>query len=128
MQSHTHCCHTGLYCRNRKSQLVKVSIPPSHLAFQIGETAQIHSGGVLQATPHAVRGSSVAGVTRETFAVFMEPDWGEAMNCPEGVDPSAAQSQSSAENLPRGVPSLNSRWNSGMDFGEFTAATLNAYY
>ena len=38
----------GLYVRNRKSEVVKVMIPKDHIAFQIGETAQIHSGGFLQ--------------------------------------------------------------------------------
>ena len=78
--------------------MVKVGIPPTHLAFQIGETAQIHSGGYLQvqfslkwfhffvskyytlymkATPHAVRGSSKHGISRQTFAVFMQPNWDE---------------------------------------------------
>ena len=65
----------GLYIRNRRGELVKVSIPVDCLAFQIGETAQILSGGLLQATPHAVRASKVANVSRETFAVFMEPMW-----------------------------------------------------
>lgn len=81
-----------------------------------------------QATPHAVRGSNVPGVTRETFAVFMEPNWYEKMNCPPEIDPAQAQSQSAAENLPRGVPPLKSRWNPTQDFGEFTTATLSAYY
>lgn len=31
--------------------MVKVSIPRDHVAFQIGETAQIHSGGILQVHP-----------------------------------------------------------------------------
>jgi hypothetical protein len=56
-----------------------------------------------QATPHAVKGSSIHGISRETFACFMEPNWDEPMNCPEGVDPSAAQTQSAAINLPPGV-------------------------
>jgi isopenicillin N synthase-like dioxygenase len=38
----------GLYVRNRKSELIKVNIPEANIAFQIGETAQIHSGGFLQ--------------------------------------------------------------------------------
>lgn len=67
-------------------------------------------------------------MTRETYAVFMEPNWDEKMTCPEGIDPSQAQTQSAAENLPRGVPPLKSRWNAQQDFGEFTAATLSAYY
>ena len=48
----------GLYIKGRKGQLVKAAFPSDQLAFQIGETAQVHSGGVLQATPHAVRGST----------------------------------------------------------------------
>lgn len=119
---------SGLYIRNRRSELVKVAIPQNHIAFQIGETAQIHSGGLLQATPHAVRGSAVPNISRETFAVFMEPMWDCPMHCPEGVDPNAAQSQSAAANLPRGVPPLASRWKPDMDFGQFTDATLKSYY
>jgi hypothetical protein len=71
----------------------------------------------------------VAGVTRETFAVFMEPDWAEPMTVPEGLDPAGAQSQSSAANLPKGVPPLATRWqNVGMDFSAFTNETLKHYY
>ena len=76
--------NAGLYVRNRKSELIKVSIPVGNIAFQIGECAQIHSGGYLQATPHAVRGSKAVGVSRETFAVFMEPEWSEPMAIPNG--------------------------------------------
>ncbi len=54
----------GLYVRNRRGEIVKVSTPSDHLAFQIGETAQIHSGGILQATPHAVKGAEIPGCSR----------------------------------------------------------------
>lgn len=84
---------------------------------------------MLQATPHAVRGSRVANVSRETFAVFMEPMWMDLMSCPDGVDPASAQSQSAAANLPRGVPPLSSRWLSPTQtFGEFSDETLKSYY
>ena len=118
----------GLYIRSRSGQLVKASIPVDHIAFQIGETAQIHSGGILQATPHAVRGSKVAGISRETFAVFMEPNWTEPMTCPLGIEPAAAQTQAAAATLPPGVPSLASRWNPTQSFGDFTDSTLSSYY
>lgn len=75
-----------------------------------------------------MRGSAVPNVSRETFAVFMEPMYDCPMNCPEGVDTAAAQSQSAAANLPRGVPPLASRWKPEMDFGQFTDATLKSYY
>lgn len=119
---------SGLYICNRMGDICKVSIPVANIAFQIGETAQVHSGGILQATPHAVRGTSQAGVSRETFAVFMEPNFGEPMNIPAGVDVETTQSQSSAKNLPRGVPTLASRWNPSQNFSDFTKATLSAYY
>ena len=48
-------------------------VPQDYLLFQMGETAQIHSGGYLRATPHAVRGCSTPGVSRSTMAVFLEP-------------------------------------------------------
>ncbi len=69
----------GLYIKSRKGELIHVNVPHDALAFQIGETAQIHTGGVLQATPHAVRGcnpnnSACKGISRESFAVFMEPE------------------------------------------------------
>jgi isopenicillin N synthase-like dioxygenase len=118
----------GLYAKSRSSELVKVNIPSNSIAYQIGEATQIHSGGIVQATPHAVRGSSIPHVSRDTFAVFMEPMWMEPMQVPEGVAPSNAQSSVAADNLPKGVPALASRWNNSMDFGQFTAETLKMYY
>jgi isopenicillin N synthase-like dioxygenase len=118
----------GLYIRGRHGELIKAAFPADCVAFQIGETAQIHSGGVLQATPHAVRGSKVPAISRETFAVFMEPNWYESVDVPEGVDVERAQSQTAADSLPAGVPSLASRWKPSQTFGEFAEATINAYY
>ena len=39
--------NAGLYIRGRSSELIKVGIPEDHVAFQIGETAQIHSDLIL---------------------------------------------------------------------------------
>jgi len=141
----------GLYIRNRKSELIHVSIPVGNIAFQIGETAQVHSGGLLQATPHAVRGSKMPQMSRDTYAVFMEPNWDEPMTVPPGMDPTSAQSQSAAQNLPAGVPPLASRWHQALptgasssspspstpagaasesviDFGQFSENTHKSYY
>jgi isopenicillin N synthase-like dioxygenase len=44
--------------------------------LQVGESMQIHSGGLLRATPHFVRSASspaATNVSRNTFAVFMQP-------------------------------------------------------
>lgn len=42
----------GLYARSRAGNVVKVAIPVDHIAFQIGEAAQIQSGGILQVSIH----------------------------------------------------------------------------
>ncbi|DBA03215.1 TPA: hypothetical protein N0F65_003935 [Lagenidium giganteum] len=115
----------GLYVKNRKGQIIKANIPAGHLVYQIGETSQILSGGILQATPHAVRGPQVTGVNREMMAVFMQPRPHEAMSVPASRDPKQA---GQTENLPLGVPPLLSRWNNSMNYDEFTEATHKAYY
>ncbi|KAF9082937.1 hypothetical protein BGX29_007703 [Mortierella sp. GBA35] len=71
----------GLYIRNRGQQVVQVSIPRDHLAFQTGEALQLATRGLLAATPHCVRGATApeedptryATLARNTFAVFMQP-------------------------------------------------------
>lgn len=47
----------------------------------------MHSGGLLMATPHYVRAprrEMARGISRNTFAVFMQPDVYEPMDCPPG--------------------------------------------
>ncbi|KAF8649881.1 hypothetical protein AX16_005643 [Volvariella volvacea WC 439] len=68
---------SGLYIRSRGGDLTKVSIPVDSLAFQTGEALQVATGGKLRATPHCVRVGASPGaesVSRETFAVFMQPN------------------------------------------------------
>lgn len=48
---------SGLYIKSRSGKLVHAKLPSDSLAFQIGETSQIHTGGMLQATPHGKFGS-----------------------------------------------------------------------
>ena len=122
--------HAGLHIRSRLGKTVKAVIPSDHLAFQMGETEQIHSGGILRATPHCVRaarGPKAVGVSRETLAVFMEPMWGEPMNIPKGTSEENAKYGSSKKFMPPGVPPLESRWNPKMNFGEFTKKTIETY-
>ncbi|TIB75594.1 hypothetical protein E3Q23_02296 [Wallemia mellicola] len=82
----------GLYIRNRANNVVKVSIPENALAFQTGEALELLTGGKLHATPHCVRGGgagqvrldgALGEVSRETFAVFMQPDVWEQIGGPE---------------------------------------------
>lgn len=39
---------SGLYARARSGELIKAAVSSTDVIFQIGETAQIHSGGLLQ--------------------------------------------------------------------------------
>ncbi len=75
----------GLYIQPRSSTHppTKISIPSDCLAFQTGEALALMTGGKLAATLHWVsagRGGSGdkrdgnAGVSRETFAFFLQPD------------------------------------------------------
>src|SRR5262249_15508297 len=66
---------SGLYIQTRGGKLIKVSIPADCLAFQTGEALEVVTGGKLLATPHCDRvGSAPSHISRETFALFMQPD------------------------------------------------------
>lgn len=123
----------GLYIKARNGNLVHVNIPSDALAFQIGETSQIHTGGILQATPHAVRGcdpniEGCIGLSRETCAVFMEPEYFGHMKIPKGKTIQDAQKPETEKYFPRNVRLLKTRWKAGMNFGEFSEATFAAFY
>jgi isopenicillin N synthase-like dioxygenase len=68
---------SGLYIRSRGGDLTKVDIPADCLAFQTGEALELATAGKLRATPHCVRvgaGADAEKTSRETFALFMQPD------------------------------------------------------
>eukprot|EP00850_Spirogloea_muscicola_P014009 SM000098S25089 [mRNA] locus=s98:139183:143320:- [translate_table: standard] len=135
LQNPDPCC--GLYVENRRKEIVKVSIPADSIAFQMGESMQLHSGGLLWATPHYVKAAQevrASEVSRSTFAVFMQlfkasksdkmlallmgirfcqPQWDEPMNLPPESTPANV-----------GV----SRWVPGLDFGAFAELTTDQYY
>jgi isopenicillin N synthase-like dioxygenase len=120
----------GLYIKARNGQLVHAKLPPNSIAYQIGETAQIHTGGILKATPHAVRGCSNSNnnISRETFAVFMEPEYHSTMSLPDGRTLADTQCVEDEKYLPQSVKTLRSRWKLGMTFGEFSNATFAAFH
>lgn len=109
-------CSSGLHIKTRHGAVVKVDIPDDHMAFQVGEVLQILSGGALMATPHCVRASSgpaTAGVSRNTLAVFLQPDLDYEMTLPTDL----VHAEAAVE-----------RWQPGTLFGEFCQATLRTYY
>lgn len=108
--------------------MTRIVLPPDMLAFQIGETAQILSGGVLQATPHSVQASPVPGISRSQLAVFMEPDAWAPMATPAGADKENIYRGMRGELMPKGVPPLEGRWSPQDDFGTFSQKTFESYY
>jgi len=102
--------------KTREGKEKHVLIPGDCLGFQIGECSQVNSGGLFRATPHAVQAikhPDSIGISRETFAVFMQPNFDKVMKVPEGKILSEC-----------GVD----RFKEGMNFGEFGKVTLELYY
>lgn len=63
----------GLYIKNRKGEIIKVSIPRDSLAFQTGSALQEATDGNFKAVPHFVKGCDREGICRNTLAVFCQP-------------------------------------------------------
>ena len=112
--------NAGLYIRPRGAPAsappIRITIPPSHAAFQAGEAAQVASGGAITATPHCVRppaGEGAQGIARATFALFLQPRWDAVLAPPPGVEDEEV-----------GV----ARWKPGDNFGAFSERTVDAYY
>ncbi|RDW39829.1 hypothetical protein B0I73DRAFT_131331 [Yarrowia lipolytica] len=63
----------GLYIHNRHGKVVQVKIPADALAFQTGSALEAATHGEFKAVPHFVKGANVAGVSRNTLAVFCQP-------------------------------------------------------
>ena len=67
------CPAGGLVVRTRKGRRVSVQVPRGAILFQLGEAAQIISGGLLMATPHAVRKGGVHACPTPTQATAPNP-------------------------------------------------------
>lgn len=75
---------SGLYIRTRGGELIKVSIPVDCLAFQTGECLELVTEKRLMATPHCVHiGRGQERVSRETFALFMQPNADQTISATE---------------------------------------------
>jgi len=107
----------GLFIKNRRQELIRATWDDDVIAYQIGETAQVHSGGLLQATPHCVRGTKEPGISRSTFAVFMQPEWNVVMAPPANVDTYKCFKGLDTQSLKE-----------GMNFAEFSDKRLAEYY
>ncbi|KAH8068709.1 hypothetical protein JL721_6571 [Aureococcus anophagefferens] len=117
----------GLLAFSRSGAKVRVGAPPKgSILFQIGEAAQILSGGTLVATP-AVAAGDMARVSRESFALFVEPDWDEAMQVPTGcsLDAVLAPDDARADIIP---PMRSRLTEVPVAFAKFLADSIAQYY
>jgi isopenicillin N synthase-like dioxygenase len=107
---------------------VRVHIPEDDLAVQCGECLQIVTGGLLVATPHAVRASKpLPGqrVGRGTFPVFIDTGAEFRLAPPLGVSRSEVFHRTIASR----VPPLEQRWTTdGVPFVDFLGDTFTQYY
>lgn len=116
---------SGLFAMTRDHKEVKIRIPQNSLAFQIGETAQIMSGGLLCATPHSVVSKpNTDGISRNTFALFLEPNSDQLISVPKGVDPKNVYKDDPTNQ----VPLIDQRWEEGFTFSQFENKTFQLYY
>uniref|UniRef100_A0ACD5TYJ1 Uncharacterized protein n=3 Tax=Avena sativa TaxID=4498 RepID=A0ACD5TYJ1_AVESA len=137
--------HLQLF-NNRRIFSVRCS--PESFIVQVGEAADILSGGKLRSTLHAVsRPLGLPNISRETFVVFLQPSWDKTLPC-EGYSSadeddssdhleSALSSDGSAgscsqhismQEILKKIPPLSSRLKEGMTFAEFSRQTTKRYY
>eukprot|EP00339_Tiarina_fusa_P005447 CAMPEP_0117018604 /NCGR_PEP_ID=MMETSP0472-20121206/14368_1 /TAXON_ID=693140 ORGANISM="Tiarina fusus, Strain LIS" /NCGR_SAMPLE_ID=MMETSP0472 /ASSEMBLY_ACC=CAM_ASM_000603 /LENGTH=504 /DNA_ID=CAMNT_0004723307 /DNA_START=298 /DNA_END=1812 /DNA_ORIENTATION=+ len=117
----------GLYIDTLERGRTHVSLPPTSLGFQLGETIQLLSRGRLRATPHAVRAPTSRTSTsttstksdeatmrmgRASLALFLQPPADQALPPIDEEDVGADES-------------LRARWRP--TFGEFQRATTQAF-
>jgi hypothetical protein len=90
--------------------------------------------GLLHATPHYVRAARpelARGVSRNTFAVFMQPDVSFVMRPPRGLTAAAAAAHAAgggAASPSKLTAAEASQWRPGMSFGAFASAVMGQYY
>uniref|UniRef100_A0A0A9GM59 Isopenicillin N synthase-like Fe(2+) 2OG dioxygenase domain-containing protein n=1 Tax=Arundo donax TaxID=35708 RepID=A0A0A9GM59_ARUDO len=138
--------HTHLQlCSRRKTFSVRCS--PESFIVQVGEAADILSGGKLKSTLHAVsRPLGFADISRETFVVFLQPSWDKTLTYSgyssdaedeSSNDKMSIRSDGSAgschedvcmQEILKKIPPLSSRLKEGMTFAEFSRQTTKQYY
>eukprot|EP00347_Sterkiella_histriomuscorum_P012868 403366914 len=107
----------GLFIQKRDYQILKLDIPRDCIAFQLGELAQVVSGGLLQALPHAVMMTKKRNdLARVSMALFMEPDYSQPIKMPQGTNIDRVLVKQDREHK---LSPLEERWQDGMSFGDY---------
>lgn len=109
------------------NQPTRAGFPADSIAFQTGEVAQILSGGILCATPHAVQMvaedcEGAGKISRATMAVFLQPQPDEILHLPPWDT-----SGNAALTTSKLVPPLTSRYLPGDSFDAFGSKSIAAY-
>lgn len=122
--------HSFLTVMDSRGRTTSLVIPSDYLIVQVGEAAQLLSGGELVARAHCVmRPASAKDVSRETMAVFLQPAWNRRMCLPPGVPQERAlEAGGIATDLETDIPRLASRWKDGCTFAELSKETTRQYY
>lgn len=113
--------HSGLVITAQNQDHMIERLEPDTMLVQLGEVAEIISGGLLTGTPHQVKhfeGSK--RLFRGQFVLFMDPLPNtvlEPVRCPPQFV------ESSKELLP-----IAYRWQPGQTFGNYYANTRNSFY
>ncbi|KAJ4793497.1 2-oxoglutarate (2OG) and Fe(II)-dependent oxygenase superfamily protein [Rhynchospora pubera] len=117
---------------NRKKRIVSVKCQPDSFIIQVGEAADVLSGGKLRSTLHAVcKPMGLTGdVSRETFVVFLQPSWDKVLHCHGfSLDPDEeVRSGDELADIHSKIPPLSARLRDGMTFAEFSRETTKQYY
>ena len=127
--------HIGLKILNIGNRMVEfVCAPNDCLLVQVGEAAQILTGGKLRATAHCVcQPLERDDVSRETFVVFLQPSWDMCLVSPNEYETNGKRLESAVlekefSMIQCRVPPLESRWRNGCTFAEFSRETTKQYY
>lgn len=114
----------GLKIRSRSGKIISVDIPENGIAFQIGETAQILTGGYLRATPHYVQKPIInESLDRVAMALFIDCPLETPMSLPSY----ALDDTLKTYYLPFGKPLLEDRLKNSKTYIEFGEACYKAY-
>lgn len=117
----------GLYVACDGVNPRRVVIPSDAVAFQIGETAQIVTGGFFRATAHGVRAPRNTRASRVTMAMFMQPNPWASLQMPVTGTTTETEMKEMLKTSPL-VPPLAQRFVCGATFDDFTRATLASFY
>ncbi|KAJ3699966.1 hypothetical protein LUZ61_003671 [Rhynchospora tenuis] len=117
---------------NRKKRIVSVKCQAESFIIQVGEAADVLSGGKLRSTLHSVsKPTGLAGdVSRETFVLFLQPSWDKVLHYDGfSMDPDEeVRSGDELAEIRSKIPPLSARLRNGMTFAEFSRETTKQYY